>query len=224
MKSDVNAIVYGPIEDQCLYRLDGKYYMKRQIHKYKRTPEWTGSAFMGISNPTIYRRAAEQGTLQYVYMECALEESDYYLKRDRDGSYAGSWKSYDGSWYADDLGQTLEPSLPVPETQFNRQAAKKLPIKRYRPENNRMVDNRTFFRHLDELRTLRTSVQMPESFRSNENDIMACHHYKRNRQTVVSQPDRAPWLQRGIAFMDKIAVDYPATVVLTLVQYRLWAD
>ncbi len=87
-------IVYGPIEDQCLYRLDGKYYMKRQIHKYKRTPKWTGMAFIGMSNPTIYRRSAEQGTPQYVYMECALEESDYYLKRDRDGSYAGSWKSY----------------------------------------------------------------------------------------------------------------------------------
>lgn len=76
-------LVYGPIEDKCLYRLDGKYYMKRRVHTYKRIPEWTGMAFIGESNPTLYQHAAEQGTPWYVYMECSAKEAARFLRKNR---------------------------------------------------------------------------------------------------------------------------------------------
>lgn len=215
-------LVYGPIEDKCLYRLDGKYYMKRRVHTYKRIPEWTGMAFIGESNPTLYQRAAEQGTPRYVYMECSAKEAARFLRKNGRGSACSHDETT--SYYADDLGQTLGYPLPIPDAQFDQRKASKIPIKWYHPEENRKVDGRIFFGHLDALRTLKSTVDMPESFRSLESPEHASHDYRFSPQRIVSQPDRATWFQQGICVLDKIAVDYPASVILTLIQYRLWAD
>lgn len=216
-------LVYGPIEDKCLYRLDGKYYMKRRVHTYKRIPEWNGSIFMAELNPTLYQRTAEQGTPRYVYMECSAKEAARFLRKNGRGSSC----SHDAttSYYADDLGQTLGYSLPIPDAQFDRQKARKMPIKQYDHEENRKeVNGHVFFGHLDDLRTLKPTVDMPESFISQESPYFSSYDYDQCHIKTAPQPDRATWFQQGICVLDKIAVDYPATVILTLIQYGLWAD
>lgn len=215
-------LVYGPIEDKGLYRLDDKYYMKRRVHTYKRIPEWTGSIFIGESNPALYQRTAEQGVPRYVYMECSTQEADRFLKKT--GDEFSCSHDENTSYYADDLGQTLGYSLPIQDAQFDRRKARKMPIKWYHPEENRKVDGHVFFGHLDDLRTLKPTVDMPESFISQESPYHSSYAYQRSSKRIVTQPDRATWFQQGICVLDKIAVDYPVTVILTLIQYRLWAN